>query len=502
LFTVIAILVVAGIAVAIYHCSCRAAKAPLAGTPAAAAATKPTIHYAWAQLVPQDADCTGTDCAAVILFRAIVPRGASCEGLATSVKTNQPMRLSRRDNQKPDRFPIDVCESRFAADQNGANLADGSAVTWGGLAAGPQSIAIIGDTGCDDGSAQNCNAVRKWPLARVAADAAWLASDLVIHVGDYRYRDRDDWQNWKTDFFEPARALLLAAPWIMVRGNHENCFGESGFGWAFLLSPAAGKVTGCEASLKNDDALIEPTTAIDFKGLRIVTIDAADAKYRCQKWHDLYQGRDLKKLQSLIASAPAGSEPRTTWVLSHYPLFDLYQSEPCPNGKGRFISTRSLHALLGPELLRSAADAVISGDLHTSQLIDVRTSGAAGKRIVQFVAGNGGTYLDGEDDVLALLKTQGMACDPVGADRYVRCHDVALGPGQGFSGGDTQVTVTAYLRHEFGFMSARRDGATWRFRTRTFGTDEAASGAAEISCIIPRGADDVCKPMTIGAPPQ
>src|ERR1043166_8171103 len=191
LVTALVVVIVVAIAALLYQCTCNATKAPLAAVApppkfAAAAAATPAIQFAWAQLVPHDPDCSGSDCGPVILLRAIVPRDASCEGLARSAKTNQFLRLVKRENQKPDRFPIEVCEGRFETEQDGANLADGSAVRWAGVASGPKTISIIGDTGCDDGSAQDCNAVRKWPLARIAADAAWLASDLVIHVGDYR----------------------------------------------------------------------------------------------------------------------------------------------------------------------------------------------------------------------------------------------------------------------------------------------------------------------------
>src|SRR5207302_1319424 len=224
--------------------------APAAPGAAAIAAT-PTIRAAWAQLVPKDTDCVASNCEVRILLRTIVPLGASCAGLARSSKGNQPIRLQKRENRVPDRFPIDVCEGLLALDQEGANLADESAIRWTGLASGPRVVSIIGDTGCQDSELQNCNALPMWPLANVAAEAAWLKGvgerspnqpDLVIHVGDYRYRGRDEWSYWQVDFFEAARTLMLAAPWVMVRGNHENCYKEDGVGWAFLLSPSFGRV--------------------------------------------------------------------------------------------------------------------------------------------------------------------------------------------------------------------------------------------------------------------
>jgi len=61
----------------------------------------------------------------------------------------------------------------------------------------------------------------------LAASVAAAKPDLVIHVGDYLYRESacpprdsgcarsphgDDWPTWTADFFAPAAPALLAAP--------------------------------------------------------------------------------------------------------------------------------------------------------------------------------------------------------------------------------------------------------------------------------------------------
>src|SRR5215468_6161335 len=126
-----------------------------------------------------------------------------------------------------------------------------------------KSIAAFGDTGCrlkaakgndgddddDGGKYQECNNPAAWPFAQVAASIAAAKPDLVIHVGDYLYRESacpprdagcarsphgDDWPTWNADFFAPAAPALLAAPWIMVRGNHEIC-SRAGAGYLRLL---------------------------------------------------------------------------------------------------------------------------------------------------------------------------------------------------------------------------------------------------------------------------
>ena len=87
----------------------------------------------------------------------------------------------------------------------------------------------------------------------VAAAAAKLKPDLVMHVGDYLYREEpcppgnagcagspsgDNWPSWNADFFAPAAPLLAAAPWVILRGNHEDCQ-RAGLGFLRLLGPDA-----------------------------------------------------------------------------------------------------------------------------------------------------------------------------------------------------------------------------------------------------------------------
>lgn len=106
----------------------------------------------------------------------------------------------------------------------------------------PQRILIFGDTGCrlKGATIQDCNDPKAWPFPTVVRRALERKPDLVIHVGDYYYRETpcpeghagcagspygDAWPTWKAEFFDPARSLLEAAPWVFVRGNHESASG-------------------------------------------------------------------------------------------------------------------------------------------------------------------------------------------------------------------------------------------------------------------------------------
>ena len=149
-------------------------------------------------------------------------------------------------------FPTRVCETRvprraLRASVDGQRLALPKAKI--------DRIVVIGDTGCrlkaSDNAWQACNDPAQWPFAAIAARAAALHPDLVLHVGDYQYRENPcpadqtgctgtPWGygevGWRSDFLDPAAPLLAAAPWVMVRGNHEEC-ARAGQGWWRLLDP-------------------------------------------------------------------------------------------------------------------------------------------------------------------------------------------------------------------------------------------------------------------------
>ena len=133
-----------------------------------------------------------------------------------------------------DAFPVVVCEARAPAVTRQLIVGGSQAPV---LPSEVRRIVIVGDTGCrlEGRDIQDCNDPEAWPFAEIARRAASHKPDLVIHVGDYYYRETacpvdrkgcagssygDNWATWQADFLEPAAPLLAAAPWVMVRGNH------------------------------------------------------------------------------------------------------------------------------------------------------------------------------------------------------------------------------------------------------------------------------------------
>ena len=124
---------------------------------------------------------------------------------------------------KPAQFPVFGCEVAVPAGSVAAVL-DGKPLPI--ARSNPQRIVIFGDSGCrlfNGATAQACNDPNSWPFPKIARAAAFSRPDLVIHVGDYEYRETIcpvgnmgcagspwgyGWDTWNADFFQPAAPLL------------------------------------------------------------------------------------------------------------------------------------------------------------------------------------------------------------------------------------------------------------------------------------------------------
>jgi len=168
-----------------------------------------------------------------------VTAGATCPSILIDGRA-ETMRV-RAASTMPD-LPVTTCETTIATDARAASI-DGQDLPL--PRPSPRRIVVIGDTGCrviagsgtSTGAYQDCNDPAAWPFPEIARRAAAWQPDLVIHVGDYLYRESPcppgnagcagptgfDWATLDVDFFTPAAPLLRAAPWVFVRGNHENC---------------------------------------------------------------------------------------------------------------------------------------------------------------------------------------------------------------------------------------------------------------------------------------
>jgi len=234
----------------------------------------------------------------------------------------------------------------------------------------PRTIAVLGDTGCRISGAQvqACNDPNEWPFPQTARAIAAAHPDLIVHVGDYLYREGacpifarcadsphgDDAAAWYADFIAPAAPMFAAAPLVLIRGNHEEC-ARNGAGWFRYLDPHAG------AACSEDTA----PYAVDFGDLRIVGFDSAVAEDR-----KVDAARDpiyRRQFAEVKAMAKPGEE---AWFVTHRP--------PYTNADER----AALDGALAP------FDAVLAGHIHFFAAMNVATLPPL------LINGEGGTKLD------------------------------------------------------------------------------------------------------------
>jgi predicted phosphodiesterase len=279
-----------------------------------------------------------------------------------------------------------------AAIPSGAAHADVGASALPLPAANPQRILVLGDTGCriKGAALQACNDPAKWPFPQLAAAAAALKPDLVIHVGDYLYRESacpqgnqgcagspwgDNWITWQADFYTPAAPLLAAAPIIMVRGNHEDC-ARSGPGWLRLQGPSAfDSAAPCIPHL--------PLYAVDLGPLRLAVMDDAAAQ-------DTELNRDASPVYAAELAGLA-AVPAPVWFIHHRPIWAAITGPlgiPI-GGNLALIDGVRVASLSGGPLIAPSVELMLSGHIHTFEAINY-----AGSVPPQIVAGNGGDNLD------------------------------------------------------------------------------------------------------------
>jgi hypothetical protein len=256
--------------------------------------------------------------------------------------------------------------------------------------ANPTRILVLGDTGCriKGAALQACNDLAQWPFPQVAAAAAKLKPDLVVHVGDYLYRESacpagnagcagspwgDNWTTWKADFFDPAAPLLDAAPIVLARGNHEDCI-RAGAGWERLQGPSAfdGKCT-----------VHEPLYTMDLGDLRLAVLDDAVS-------NETDLDTDVAKTYAAEIAGLAQT-PAPIWFIHHRPTWAAI-SGPLGipvGGNLTLIDAARINAAHGGPMIPPTVALQLSGHIHTFESINYK-----GGVPPQIVAGNGGDNLD------------------------------------------------------------------------------------------------------------
>ena len=333
-----------------------------------------------------------------------------------------PQRVTRSSpaDTKPSLFPVTACEATLPARAHRADIA-GRALPLPKTR--PRRIVVIGDTGCrikkSDAAYQACSDPAAYPFARVAASAAAWKPDLVIHVGDDLYRENacpEDqagcagspwgygWDAWDADYFTPGAALLRAAPWVLVRGNHENC-DRAGQGWWRFLDPhplELGRDCNDPANDVRGDTT-DPYAVPLGRGAQIVVLDLATAPGqdfapgdpRLARFQDTYA-----KMATLTARAA------DSFLVTHHPILGVAAREAKgalriePGNRGIASAFRTLNPLVLPP----GVQATIAGHVHLWEQVSFSSAHPS-----QFIAGFSGT----QEDVVPLPESLPPGAAPV-----------------------------------------------------------------------------------------
>ena len=309
-----------------------------------------------------------------------------------------------KDNTVPADFPVTICEASVRA---GAARATIGARELPLPKPHPQKIILIGDTGCrmkgvgDAGQYQACNDPEKWPFKAIAGIAAAQAPDVVIHVGDYHYRETPcpvgdtgcqgspygfSWSSWEPDFFAPGGALLAAAPWIVVRGDHETC-DRGGQGWWRLLDPRPLEAMQDCNDPANDGTgnYSEPYAVPLADDMMFIVFDSAAVRDKALAPGDA----EYKQYAAQFARAFAlGATRPHAFFMNHHPILG-YNSDGTPTAlPGNEALQSVLKTIVPGALFPMNVEAVLSGHVHMLQIVSFATP-----QPPIFIPGNGGTDL-------------------------------------------------------------------------------------------------------------
>ncbi|MCH2171864.1 metallophosphoesterase [Myxococcota bacterium] len=284
----------------------------------------------------------------------------------------------------------------------------------------PERVVVLGDTGCRiaTGWYQNCSGSgtgTPWNFAEVATAVAVEKPDLIVHVGDFVYREAecdadaqpgcrgspwgDKWDTWETDFFSPAAPLLRVAPWIVTRGNHEDC-GRNHLGWLRFLD---GR-TLTDSDLTDEGCpLIPDPYKVGFEDLDVLVMDTSTSPSA-----DLDPSPQERYADDFTQAAALVNQGRTTWSVTHRAFWGIFPDWRNPSVLE--VADPILQAAISmmpnggwPSEVKLA----LAGHIHLFEILSFPDS-----RPQQVISGGGGTArdaaitseaIDGNPEVFAQL---------------------------------------------------------------------------------------------------
>ena len=377
----------------------------------AAVSTAESLTPVWVELGP----------AKQVLARVVIRTGSECPALEAD---GRPLAMKVRSPVPANFEP--ACE--VVIPEGTHKLRAGSRNLR--LPTSPKTVVVIGDSGCrvKDTRIQDCSDPEKWPFGLVSGQIAKTRPDLIVHVGDYLYREDvcpdssrgcsgphgDNWVTWQADFFAPGAAALEAAPWAFSRGNHETC-DRAWQGWFYYLDPRP---------FSGMCSIYSAPYVATSGNLRIGMLDSSAAAVKID-------AAQVDQFASQLATFSGQAE----WIADHHPFWNY--SDAGVGTTAPLVAAWKRASLPNVRFL-------LSGHLHLFQFL-----GFTGTLPNQLIAGDGGTAL-----------SQSVKSDFAGA----MLDGVAVQSGKS--------------EHTFGFTVLRRARHRWDL------TLETSQGRALVECRI------------------
>jgi len=308
-------------------------------------------------------------------------------------------------DSKPSEFPVSVCEATLPATATSAAIGTQALPL---PKATPQRIVVLADTGCRlkkaDNAWQACSDTEAWPLASLAATAAGFNPDLVLHIGDYHYRENAcppdiagcqgsqwgyGWDTWQADLFKPAAPLLAKAPWVVVRGNHEEC-ARAGQGWARFLDTRPYDATRSCDDPANDATgnYADPNAVSLGGGSQVIVFDSAKAGKTALATNDPQFIAYQKQFQT-VATLAAKPGMTTTIFTNHHPILGFAPVAGANPAPGNLALQSVMSNLNAQAYYPPGVQVALHGHVHDFQAINFASAHPA-----TIVSGNGGDNLD------------------------------------------------------------------------------------------------------------
>ena len=368
-------------------------------------------------------------------------------------------------HSKPSAFPVLTCDFPLPAGAANANV-DGVELRL--PKSEPRRIVVLGDTGCRmkvaDNAWQACNDESEWPFRTLANAAAAMSPDLVLHMGDYHYRENEcpptvagcrdspwgyGWDTWRADLFEPAAKLLAVAPWVVARGNHEECR-RAGQGWFRFLDPQPfEKARSCDDAKDDQTGNFTSPYAVPIaRDLQLIVFDSAhagNAPLNPARARDAFAFKEYRRQFEQVDQLAAKPGVNSIFI-NHLPILGYASDRAVGIGEGAPAMVSVLKSLHPLTYYPSSVNLALHGHVHLFEALNFSSNHPA-----TIVSGVGGD------------------------ETYVNLPDpfpLHVGPAEG-------VTLESITHsNEFGFLVMDKEATTWRIGAHD------KHGALKTTCIL------------------